>query len=77
VVESSKEQIARSGEATTVRERLIRLEGRLSDLSKEQLARSVETAGLRERLFRLEQHGTQAAPTSFAEAERASVPAED
>ena len=78
MVESSKDQIARAGEATGFRDRVTRLEGRLSDLSKEQVARAVETAGLRERLFRVEQRsGTSAAAGAFAEPERAPVSVED
>jgi polyhydroxyalkanoate synthesis regulator phasin len=55
VLELSKDQVARAGEATGLRDRLARLEARLSDLSREQVARAVESAGLRERVFRLEQ----------------------
>ncbi|HTD27441.1 MAG TPA: hypothetical protein VK649_10700, partial [Candidatus Elarobacter sp.] len=70
--------IARSGEAAGFRDRLTRLEGRLSDLSKEQVARAVETAGLRERLLRVEHRsGTAAAPGAFAEPEHAGVPGEE
>ena len=57
-----------------MRDRLARLEGRLSDLSKDQLARAVETAALREKLFRLEQRGPQ---RSFEEPVRADVVVED
>jgi hypothetical protein len=74
VVDTSKEQIARAGESAGLRDRLARLEGRLSDLSKDQLARAVETAALREKLFRLEQRSPA---RSFEEAIPAEVVVED
>jgi hypothetical protein len=80
VVESCKEQVARAGEFAGFRDRMTRLETRLSDLSKEQLARAVETAGMRERMFRLEQRlgGGTAAPAGFTEPpEQALTPLED